>query len=269
MPGRLEGKVAFITGAGRGQGRAHAVRLAEEGADVIVTDAPAQVEHMNYPTASAGELAETVRQVESLGRRIVAGAIDVRDLAGMKAFVSDAVARLGRLDVIIANAGIDITGPWHAQTPEIWQTTLDVNLTGVYNTVLAGVDGLLAAGGGSIIMTSSANGLKAGPFNMAYNVSKFGVVAPAKSLAMELAKDGIRVNTVHPGSVDTPMGVGARDGFEPGREENPNLYGMITKWMPGLIDPSEISNLMVYLASDESKWATGGAFVVDGGLSSY
>lgn len=269
MAGRVAGKVAFITGAGRAQGRAHAVRLAEEGADIIATDIDTPIEGVNYPNATVAELEETARLVEALGRRIVFGQVDVRDLEGMTEFVAKAVAELGRLDVIVANAGIDITGPWRGQTPEVWQTTMDINLTGVYNTVLASVDAMIASGGGSIILTSSASGIKPGPFNLAYNVSKAGVMALSKSLAQELAKDGIRSNTVHPGSVDSPMVTGAREGFEPGIEENPLLPGMLTKWIPGLIEPEAIANMVLFLASDESKWATGGAFVVDGGLSSY
>jgi SDR family mycofactocin-dependent oxidoreductase len=273
MAGRVEGKVAFITGAARGQGRAHALRLAEEGADIIAVDIAAHVENVPYPTATPDDLAETVRQVEALDRRIVAEAVDVRDLDGLKAFVDKGVGELGRLDIIAGNAGIDIVGPWHDMTPEIIRTTIDINLIGVWNTVTAGVQHLIDGGGGSIILTSSANGLKAGPWNLAYNMAKFGVTGLTKSLAMELAKDHVRVNSVHPGGVDTPMANGIfglpDNGFERGQKENPDLFGMLTQWIPGMMPPREISNAVLWLASDESMWVTGHALAVDGGMTQY
>jgi NAD(P)-dependent dehydrogenase (short-subunit alcohol dehydrogenase family) len=198
MTGRLAGKVAFITGAARGQGRAHALRLAEEGAEIISIDIDTQVEEVPYPTATAEDLRETVRQVEALDRRIIAETCDVRDLERVKAVLSQGVAELGRIDIVAGNAGIDIVGPWDTMTPEIVRTTLDINLIGVWNTVMAAIPHIISSGdGGSIILTSSANGLKAGPFNLAYNMSKYGVTGMAKSFAMELAKEGIRVNSVH------------------------------------------------------------------------
>ncbi|HUH53461.1 MAG TPA: mycofactocin-coupled SDR family oxidoreductase, partial [Microbacteriaceae bacterium] len=274
MAGKLEGKVAFITGAARGQGRAHAIKLAEEGADIIAIDVDQQIENVPYATATAEEMKETVRLVEELDRRIIAETCDVRDLDAMKDFVSKGVAELGRIDVVVGNAGIDIVGPWHSMSPEIVRTTIDINLIGVWNTVMASVPHMLKAGnGGSIILTSSANGLKAGPFNLAYNMSKYGVTGMTKSFAMELAKDNIRVNSVHPGGVDTPMAqgiMGVEDsGFAVGMEENPNLAGMLSQWIPGMMPAREISNAVLFLASDDSAWVTGHALAVDGGLSLY
>ncbi len=274
MAGRVEGKVAFITGAARGQGRAHALRLAEEGADIIALDVDTQIENVPYATATAEDLAETVRQVEALDRRIVAETVDVRDLDKMKAFVEKGVAELGRLDIVSGNAGVDIVGPWHTMTPEIVRTTIDINLIGVWNTVMSALPHILKAGnGGSIILTSSANGLKAGPWNMAYNMAKYGVTGMTKTFAMELAKDNVRVNSVHPGGVDTPMAqgiMGVEDsGFAKGNEENPNLMGMLTQWIPGMMEPREISNAVLFLASDDSKWITGHALAVDGGMTQY
>jgi SDR family mycofactocin-dependent oxidoreductase len=266
--GRVEGKVAFVTGAARGQGRAEAVRLAEEGADILAIDVPQQVELVAYETGTSDDLAETVKQVEATGRRIVAKQVDVRDLPGMTSFVNDGVAELGKLDIVVGNAGICIAGPWRDQTPDVWQTTLDVNLTGVYNTVMASVEHLLANGQGSVILTSSSNGIKPGPFNLAYTAAKLGVVGIAKAFAMELAKDHIRVNSIHPGPVESGM-YGAFVGMEKGRAENPNLWGMLSNWMPGHMDPREIANLVLYLASDESRYATGAMFAVDGGQASY
>lgn len=274
MAGRVEGKVAFITGAARGQGRAHALRLAEEGADIIAIDVSKQIEHVDYATATAADLAETVKQVEALDRRIIAEDCDVRDLDKVTSVLKKGVAELGRLDIVSANAGIDIVGPWDSMTPEIVRTTLDVNLVGVWNTVMASLPHILAGGrGGSIILTSSANGLKAGPYNMAYNMSKWGVTGMSKTFAMELAKDNIRVNSVHPGGVDTPMAQGIMNntegGFAKGMKDNPTLAGMFTQWIPGMMPAREISNAVLWLASDESAWVTGHALAVDGGLSQY
>ena len=274
MAGRVAGKVAFITGAARGQGRAHALRLAEEGADIIAIDIDTQVEGVPYATATAEDLQETVRQVEALDRRIVAETCDVRDPDRLKQVVERGVAELGRLDIVCGNAGIDIVGPWHSMTPEIVRTTLDINLIGVWNTVMAAVPAMLEAGnGGSIVLTSSANGLKAGPWNMAYNMSKYGVTGMAKSFAQELAKDGIRVNSVHPGGVDTPMAqgiMGVEDsGFTRGNEENPLLMGMLTQWIPGMMPAREISNAVLFLASEDAAWVTGHALAVDGGMTQY
>lgn len=274
MAGRVEGKVAFITGAARGQGRAHALRLAEEGADIIAIDIDSQVEDVPYATAAPDDLQETVKQVESLDRRIIAETCDVRDLEGLRKVLSKGVAELGRVDIVAGNAGIDIVGPWHEMTPEIVRTTIDINLIGVWNSVMAALPHIIDSGdGGSIILTSSANGLKAGPWNVAYNMSKYGVTGLSKSLASELAKDNVRVNSVHPGAVDTPMAqgiMGADDsGFDRGNEENPNLMGMLTQWIPGMMEAREISNAVLYLASDEAKWVTGHALAVDGGMTQY
>ncbi|QTX05736.1 mycofactocin-coupled SDR family oxidoreductase [Agromyces archimandritae] len=274
MTGRVAGKVAFITGAARGQGRAHALRLAEEGADIIAIDIEEQVEGVPYATATAADLQETVRQVEALDRRIIAETADVRDLARLEEVVAKGVAELGRLDIVAGNAGIDIVGPWQTMTPEIVRTTIDINLIGVWNSVMASLPHILAGGrGGSIVLTSSANGLKAGPFNMAYNMAKYGVTGMAKSFAMELAKDNIRVNSVHPGGVDTPMAQGILNvpdsGFTQGQKENPNLFGMLSQWIPGSMPPREISNAVLFLASDESTWVTGHALAVDGGMTQY
>ena len=164
MGGRVEGKVAFITGAARGQGRSHAVRLAEEGADIIAMDVLEDYASMSYPMASADDLAETVRQVEGLGRRIVAGRADVRDTASLEQVLGDGVSRLGHLDIVSANAGICSVQPWNQVSPRIWQDTLDTNLTGVWNTMVAAVPHLIDNGGGSIIATSSTAGIKGLPF---------------------------------------------------------------------------------------------------------
>ena len=204
-----------------------------------------------------------------MDRRIVAEVADVRDLGALKGVVDRGVAELGRLDIIAGNAGIDIIGTWRDMTPEIVRTTIDINLIGVWNTVMSGVQHLIDGGGGSIVLTSSANGLKAGPWNMAYNMAKYGVTGLTKSFAMELAKDHVRVNSVHPGGVDTKMAQGLLPDFEPLSQDNPSLMGMLTQWIPGVMPPREISNAVLWLASDESSWVTGHALAVDGGMTQY
>src|ERR1022692_2753337 len=153
MAGRAEGKAALNTTAARGQGRAHAVRLAQEGADIIAVDICGPMEQSKTTPATPEDLAETVRQVEALDRRIVSHIVDVRDLVGLTAAVEDGVAQLGHLDIVVANAGITILAPWHKVTPEIFRETIDVNLVGAWNTVMAGAPHLVRAGGGSIILT--------------------------------------------------------------------------------------------------------------------
>ena len=208
MAGRVAGKVAFITGAARGQGRSHAIRLAEEGADVIAVDICHDYGTVPYAMATEADLAQTVKAVEALDRRIVATQADVRDAAALKAAVDDGVAQLGRLDIVSANAGICTVQPWDEVSPAVWQDTLDTNLTGVWNTMVVSVPHLIAAGGGSIICTSSTAGIKGLPYLAPYVAAKHGVVGIARTMANELASHKIRVNTVHPTGVDTPMGTG-------------------------------------------------------------
>ncbi|MGO1173711.1 MAG: mycofactocin-coupled SDR family oxidoreductase, partial [Actinomycetaceae bacterium] len=232
MAGRVEGKVVFVTGAARGQGRSHALRLAEEGADIIAVDICSAVSGVPYDAATSDDLAETVKQVEALDRRIIARESDVRDPDALKSAVDEGVAELGgRLDGIVANAGIDILNHWHAFSQEDWQTTIDINLTGVWNTVRAAAPTMIQAGnGGSIVLISSANGIKPGPFNTPYNAAKFGVTALGKSFAMEMARDGVRVNSIHPGPVDTHMGNGAMGIIGDLDRANPGIMAMANTW---------------------------------------
>ncbi|SEB63078.1 mycofactocin-coupled SDR family oxidoreductase [Rhodococcus koreensis] len=276
MAGRMEGKVAFITGAARGQGRSHAVRLAEEGADIIAVDICETIPQLEgyYPGTTEDDLAETVKLVEKTGRRIVAEKADVRDIARLEQVVKQGVATLGgRLDAIIANAGIAIGNHWHGYSQDEWQVTIDINLTGVWNTVRASAPAMVDAGnGGSIVLVSSTNGMKAGPFAAPYNASKAGVTALAKTFAMELADHGIRANSIHPGPVDTPLGNRAGGGIQELDAENPGLLAMYSNWKkgnPAFMDPLEISNAILYLVSDESTWTTGLAMAVDGGTTVY
>jgi SDR family mycofactocin-dependent oxidoreductase len=265
MAGRVEGKVAFITGAGRGQGRSHAVRLAEEGADIIAVDILTDYPTVSYSMSSADDLAETARQVEALDRRIIATKADVRDAAALKAAVDDGVAELGKLDIVCANAGICTVQSWDEVTPQVWQDTLDTNLTGVWNTMVMSVPHLIAAGGGSIICTSSTAGIKGLPFLAPYVAAKHGIVGISRSLANELAQHKIRVNTVHPTGVDTPMGTGL-GGLDPLIGRDPNLGPIFMNTYPvDLVEARDISNAVLFLASDEARYVTGLEFTVDAG----
>jgi SDR family mycofactocin-dependent oxidoreductase len=265
MPGRVEGKVAFVTGAGRGQGRSHAVRLAEEGADVIAVDVLEDYPTVNYGMSSQADLDETVKQVEALDRRIVARKADVRDAGALKAALEEGVAELGRLDIVVANAGICTVQAWDEVTPEVWRDTLDTNLTGVWNSMVVAVPHLIEAGGGSIVCTSSTAGIKGLPFLAPYVAAKHGVVGIARSLANELAKHRIRVNTVHPTGVDTPM-VAGLGGLEPLLTRDPDLGSIFVNTLPvEIVEARDISNAVLFLASDEARYVTGLEFTVDAG----
>jgi SDR family mycofactocin-dependent oxidoreductase len=268
MAGRVAGKVAFITGAARGQGRSHAIRLAQEGADIIAVDICRDYDTVGYPMATEADLAETVKAVEALDRRIVAAQADVRDAAGLKAAVDDGVAQLGRLDIVSANAGICSIQPWDEVTAAVWQDTLDTNLTGVWNTMVVSVPHLIAAGGGSIICTSSNAGIKGLPYLAPYVAAKHGVVGIARSMANELAAHRIRVNTVHPTGVDTPMtaGLAGLGGLEQLRTRDPNLGPIFMNTLPvEVVDARDISNAVLFLASEEARYVTGLEFTVDAG----
>ncbi|MQA35788.1 mycofactocin-coupled SDR family oxidoreductase [Modestobacter roseus] len=260
---RLEGKVALITGAARGQGRAHAVRLAREGADVIAIDVNKSAGTTAYPGPTPDDLAETARLVEEQGRRVVAREADVRDFAGLSAAVQEGVAELGRLDVVIANAGICSANPSWEISVEQWQETIDTNLTGVFFTAKATVPLLIEQGtGGSIIITSSVAGLRGLPFLGHYAATKHGVVGLARSMANELGQHGIRVNTIHPHGVATGMTV---DDLQPLITQHAATLGPI--FMQTLPDPvsqpEDIANAVAWLASDEARHVTGIQLPID------
>jgi SDR family mycofactocin-dependent oxidoreductase len=268
MAGRVEGKVAFITGAARGQGRSHAIRLAEEGADIIAVDICHDYPTVGYAMANEADLAETVKAVEALDRRIVATQADVRDVAALKAAVDSGVAQLGRLDIACANAGICTVQSWDEVTPAVWQDTLDTNLTGVWNTMVAVAPHLIAAGGGSIICTSSTAGIKGVPFLAPYVAAKHGVVGIARTMANELAQHRIRVNTVHPAGVDTPMvaGLSSIGRLEALIGKDPSLGPLFMNTLPvEVVDARDVSNAVLFLASDEARYVTGLEFTVDAG----
>ena len=273
MAGRVAGKVAFITGAARGQGRSHAIRLAEEGADIIAVDICRDYGDSSgygapgYPMATEADLAETVKAVEALDRRIVAATADVRDPIALRAAVDDGVVQLGRLDIVLANAGICTVQSWDEVTTAVWQDTLDTNLTGVWHTMVVSVPHLITAGGGSIICTSSTAGIKGLPFFAPYVAAKHGVVGIAKSMANELAIHGIRVNTVHPTGVDTPMAQGLV-ALPALIERNPGLGPIFMNALPvDKLQPRDVSDAVLFLSSDEARYVTGLEFTVDAGYT--
>ncbi len=273
--GRLTDKVAFITGAARGQGRAHAVRLAGEGADIIAVDLADKLPSCApYPSSTPEDLAETARLVEATGRRILTTAVDTRDLDGMRKTVNEGVATLGRLDIIVANAGISAPAAWNEITPEAFRDVMDVNVTGTWNTVMAGAQHIIDGGrGGSIILIGSAAGIKLQPFMIHYTASKHAVTGMARAFAAELGKHSIRVNSVHPGPVITEMGsqeMVAAIGKAAEADGNQALMKMLTPFLPSWVaQPEDIADAVCWLASDESRLVTAQAISVDQGSTQY
>ena len=272
--GRLDGKVAFITGAARGQGRSHAIRMAEEGADVIALDACRQIENVAYPGATPEDLAQTVADVQALDREIVAAEIDVRDAEGLRAFVARGAAELGGLDIVVANAGILSLGlPDDADQDRIFRDTVDINLTGVWHTVSSSAPLMIEQGrGGSIVLISSTQGLtgRGGDGSGAmtgYAAAKHGVVGLMRSFSHWLAPHGIRVNTIHPTGVNTPMIVNEQIAAviaEKGEQAAAALGNLLPV---EVIEAIDISNAIVWLASDEARYVAGVTLPVDAGFA--
>jgi NAD(P)-dependent dehydrogenase (short-subunit alcohol dehydrogenase family) len=249
MAGRVQGKVAFITGAARGQGRSHAVRLAEEGADIIAVDLAGPVPSVSaYPPATADDLAETVKQVEALDRRIVAHQADVRDSGALRKALDDGVAQLGRLDIVVANAGIYQPAPALELDDEAWQETIGINLTGVWNTVKAALPHLISGGGGSVILTSSVLGLRASANSIHYNTAKHGVVGIMLMIQNEQV-----------------WGLFEPDNPHPTRESAAPIFETINALPVPWVEPVDVSNAVLFLASDEARYITGVTLPVDAG----
>jgi (+)-trans-carveol dehydrogenase len=276
MTGRVAGKVAFVTGAARGQGRSHAVRLAQEGADIIAVDLAGQVASVPYPMATPEDLDQTVKEVEALDRRIVATQADVRDYGALKAALDDGVAQLGRLDIVCSNAGIASFGPADELDETTWRDMIDINLTGMWHTCKAAIPHLVEGGrGGSIVITSSDAGLK-GFQNLAHYVSaKHGVVGLMRTLALELAPHMIRVNSLHPTTVNTDMIQNAPtyELFAPDLAAKDRTKERLTERFQALnalpipwVEPADISNAVLFLASDEARYITGVPLPVDAGF---
>lgn len=276
MTGRVRGKVAFISGAARGQGRAHAVRMAEEGADIIAFDALGPVPSQGAPPASPEDLAETVALVEKLDRRIVARQADAGDLTAVTGVVDEGVAELGRLDIVVANAGVQGNpGPIADTSPDEWQAVLSTNLTGVFNTAKAAIPHLLATGqGGSISLVSSSIALRAQPGLGPYGSAKNGVVGLMRALALELGEHAIRVNSIHPTTVRTPMllnDINFRlfrpDLQNPTLEDVEPVYRTLNVLPVPWVEPEDVANAVLFLASDEGRYLTGVALPVDAGYA--
>jgi (+)-trans-carveol dehydrogenase len=274
MAGRVEGKVAFVTGAARGQGRSHALRLAQEGADIIAVDIEGQIGTVPYAMSTPEDMAETVRQIEALDRRIVAKQADVRDFDALKGALDEGVAELGKLDIVSANAGIFSFGTMEELSEEEFDDMLAVNLKGVWHTAKAAIPHLRANKGGSMILTSSTAGIVGGPNIGHYVAAKHGVVGLMKTLALELADDFIRVNSVHPTSVNTDMIQNAATYalFAPDLPEAERTEDVIgqrfqaTNVLPiPWVEAVDISNAVLWLASDESRYVTGLQLKVDAG----
>ena len=278
--GRVDGKVAFITGAARGLGRSYALRLAEEGANIVAVDICQTVDSAGYPGATENDLQETVRLVEKLDRRIVSRVTDVRSSSQLDDAIAAGLSEFGAIDIVAANAGIGSFGPTWLLTDDQWQDTIDINLTGVWRTCRAVIPHMIERGsGGSIVITSSAGALRANANMAHYASAKLGLVALMRVLATELGEFGIRVNTVHPCEVDTPMmdnddvgllfmgGVPAAS-----RDERRDRVADVLRPLHMLpipwVDPIDVSNALLYLASDEARYVTGTSMRIDAGYGS-
>ncbi|QIN80492.1 mycofactocin-coupled SDR family oxidoreductase [Rubrobacter marinus] len=271
--GKLDGKVALITGGARGQGRSHALTFAREGARVVVCDVPQALPTVPYPLANAGDLAETARMVEDLGGSCLTVEADVRDGAGMRGVVHRAVSEFGSVDIVLANAGIESFAEARELTEDQWDEMIAVNLTGAWKSCKAAIPHMIERRAGVIVITSSIAGLKGLANQAHYCAAKHGVVGLMRALAIELAPHGIRVNTVHPSSVDTPIikNQAMYTLFSGGKpdatleEVTPafrSLNLMDTPWM----EPQDISNAVLWLASDDARYVTGATLTVDAGL---
>ena len=267
--GRHEGRVAFITGAARGQGRAHAVRLAAEGADIVAVDICRNIDSMDYPNATPDDLDETIKAVENEGRRIIAHQADVRDADALQRAVDEGVREFGRLDIVIANAGIiRLTGDGDRR--QIFRDIIDVNLVGVWNTVEAAIPALIDGGGGSIVLTSSSAGLKGTGTDraggQAYTAAKRGLVGLMQVWANELAQYWIRVNTIHPTGVATGMVMNETMGKL--LEANDTAVAAMQNALPiQILMPEDIAGAVAWLVSDEAKFITGVAWPLDAGFA--
>lgn len=271
--GRLSGKVAVITGAARGIGRAQAVRFAQEGAGVIGIDLCGGVDTVVIPPSTPDDLAETARRVQAVGADVVTAIADVRDVDALGAAVDDGVRALGGLDIVCATAGITSRGMAVEMSEQTWQTMLDVNLTGVFHTCQVTAPHLITRGGGSIVLVSSIAGLRGLVGVAHYTAAKHGVVGLMRSLANELARHRIRVNTVHPTNVDTPLiqNDAVRSAFRPDLDRPPTREEFAAAARPmnmletAWVDPFDVANASLFLASDEARYITAAALPVDAG----
>ena len=273
--GLVDGKVALVTGAGRGQGRSHALRLAAEGADVIAVDiGPGRVETISYELASEADLDATVEEIEGMGRRAIKAVADVRSLSDLQAAVDTGLSELGKVDIVCANAGIGSWAVAWEMTEQQWQDMIDINLTGVFNATRAALPSMVERGeGGSIVLTSSTAGLRAYANTAHYTAAKHGVIGLMKVLAQEAGPHRIRVNAVCPTTVRTPLVINAStfELFAP-HLENPTEDDVREPFeglniLPGVawIEPEDVSDAVLFLCSDAAKYITGVALPIDAG----
>ena len=271
MAGRLEGKVAVVSGAARGQGRAHAIRLAQEGADLVVFDVCAPFRTPKHTGATEEDLARTVELVEELDRRCISAKVDARDQGALNDLADQAVSEFGRLDALVVNHGIWAIGPnsWDLEE-EDWQESIDVLLTGAWKVTKAFIPKMIDAGnGGSIVLTSSAMGKHAQPGSVAYTVAKHGVLGLMRTLAWELGGNSIRVNAIMPGSIHTSM-TQTGGTVEQSAEWYPRFFGTDRSLLPvGWMEPEVIANAAAFLVSDDAAFITGVALPVDAGWTAF
>lgn len=271
--GRLDGKVAFITGAARGQGRSHAVGLAREGAAIIAVDVCKPVATVPYPASTSEDLVETVRLVEGAGGRILAAEADVRDLAELQRIADQGVEEFGSLDIVVANAGIAVPAPAIEMDEETWSTTIDINLTGVWKTAKATVPHIRAGGrGGAVVFIGSLSAVITNANTAQYAATKEGMVGLMRVMAKELAEESIRVNIIHPGTVATPMVYNEAnyrlfrpDLENPGREDFDLAARTLNALPVAAAEPEDITNAVMYLVSEEGRYVTGTALEVGAG----
>jgi SDR family mycofactocin-dependent oxidoreductase len=268
--GRLDGKVAVISGAARGQGRSHARRFAEEGADIVALDMCAPVKTVPYELASAADLAETVRAVEELDRRAMAVQVDVRDSGAVQQAVGEGVTALGAIDIVVANAGIASFAPVADMPVQMWQDVIDVNLTGAFNVIQAALASM--PDGGSIVVTGSTAAVKSAGNLAHYSAAKHGLIGLTKALSIELGPRRIRANVVLPTTVDTTMvhneafyGLFLPGASAPGRDDLAQLLTSFHVLPVPWVEPLDISNACLFLSSDEARYITGTALPVDAG----
>jgi SDR family mycofactocin-dependent oxidoreductase len=274
--GTLDGKVAIVTGGARGQGRAHAVALAAEGADVVVCDVAADIVTVPYPLGTKAELDETVAAVEDLGRRSFGTIVDVRDTDALEALVAETIGSLGQIDICVANAGVCGFGAFWEIDDAMWDDMIGVDLTGAFKTMRAVTPHMIERRAGRIIATSSMAGRQGNPHLAHYVAAKWGVIGLVKTLAMEVARYGITVNAVAPTSVDTPMlhnpamySLFCPELESPTREDVTPRYEAMNRLGVPWMAPEEISRLVVFLCADESAGMTGQVMEASLGSSAY
>jgi len=273
--GKLDGQVAFITGAGRGQGRSHAVRFAREGADIIAVDTTKKVDSVPYALAGTDDFAETTRQIERTGRRVIFREADVRDSSALAAAVAEGVETFGRLDIVVANAGISSPAPTLEMSEATWQDMIDINLTGVWKSLKASVPHIVDGGrGGAVVITSSIAAMYANENLAHYSAAKAGLVQMMKVMAKELAPHSIRVNTVHPSTVATPMVLNdvtyrlfRPDLENPGRDDWEEAARTLNRLPITAAEPEDITETVLHLVSDSGKYITGSTQLIDAGTS--